>query len=106
MLLLGALAPAVGRGLARAIRTLAGPWWLAAADGHHPEAAKTAAAAFKETFPGPKAAEALRFCHTQVAVGKKQHFPTSITIMLPSLLSRAFECKVGCTWKRLLPRYC
>ena len=66
MLLLGALAPAVGRGLARAIRTLAGPWWLAAADGHHPEAAKTAAAAFKETFPGRKAAEALRYCHTQV----------------------------------------
>ena len=65
VLLLGALVQLVGRGLARALRALAGPWALAQAD-CHAEAAKTARAAFRDTFPGAKAREALLFTRTQV----------------------------------------
>jgi hypothetical protein len=61
---LGALAGGVGRGLAAALRPLAGPWWLAQFD-PATEAARTARAAFQAAFPGARQREALLFCRAQ-----------------------------------------
>jgi hypothetical protein len=63
--LLDVLAPLAGRTLAKALRTLAGPWWLAQSD-PYPDCARSASAAFKSVFPGPKHREALLFCRGQV----------------------------------------
>ena len=62
---LGALAAGVGRGLAAALRPLAGPWWLAQFDPAS-EAARAARAAFQAAFPGGRQREALLFCRAQV----------------------------------------
>ena len=56
---------AAGRGLARSLKQLAGPWWVAQHD-EYAEAARRSAAAFQTCFPGPKAKEAVAFCHSQV----------------------------------------
>lgn len=63
--LLGVLAACAGRSLAKALRTLAGPWWLAQSD-PHPDCAQSASAAFHSVFPGPKEREALVFFKDQV----------------------------------------
>lgn len=63
--MLGALAAGVGRGLAAALRPLAGPWWLAQFDPAS-EAARAARAAFQAAFPGARQREALLFCRAQV----------------------------------------
>ncbi|KAK9831453.1 hypothetical protein WJX81_006515 [Elliptochloris bilobata] len=62
---LGALAAGVGRGLAAALRPLAGPWWLAQFD-PAAEAARAARGAFQAAFPGARQREALLFCRAQV----------------------------------------
>ena len=59
---LGALVAGVGRGLAAALRPLAGPWWLAQFD----PASEAARAAFQAAFPGGRQREALLFCRAQV----------------------------------------
>ena len=56
---------AAGRALARSFRQLSGAWWVAQHD-EHAEAARRSCAAFQTCFPGPKAREALTFCHSQV----------------------------------------
>ncbi len=61
---LGALAGGVGRGLAAALRPLAGPWWLAQFD-PAAEAARAARGAFQAAFPGARQREALLFCRAQ-----------------------------------------
>ena len=59
------LAPMVGRTLAKALKSLAGAWWLAQAD-PDPECSGTFKAAFLEVFPAAKQREALAFCRSQV----------------------------------------
>ncbi len=63
--LMGVLAPKAGRGLGRALKSVLGPWCLAQAD-PHPDTAKNALAAFRETFPGSKSSEAVAYFRTQV----------------------------------------
>ena len=58
---------AAGRGLARSLKQLSGSWWAAQHD-EHAEAARSSAGAFQACFPGPKAKEALLFCHSQVSM--------------------------------------
>lgn len=61
------LAPMAGRTLAKALKSLAGPWWLAQAD-PDPDCSSTFKAAFLEVFPAAKQREALTFCRNQVTV--------------------------------------
>jgi len=63
---MGALAPLAGRNLGKALKSLAGPWWLAQSD-PDPECARVFKAAFTQVFPGAKQREALVFCSSQVA---------------------------------------
>ena len=64
-IIMGILAPRAGRGLLRALKALLGPWCLAQADSHS-DTAKNAGAAFRDTFPGPKAREAVALFRNQV----------------------------------------
>ena len=64
-IIMGILAPKAGRGLLQAHKALLGPWYLAQADSHS-DTAKNARAAFRETFPGPKAREAVALFRNQV----------------------------------------
>ena len=64
-IIMGILAPKAGRGIVRALKALLGPWCLAQADSHS-DTAKNAGAAFRETFPGPKAREAVALFRNQV----------------------------------------
>lgn len=65
--IMGVLAPKAGRSLVRALKSLLGPWCLAQADSH-PDTAKNAGAAFRDTFPGPKAREAVALFRNQVSI--------------------------------------
>lgn len=82
---LGALAACVGRGLAAALRPLAGPWWLAQFDPAS-EAARAARAAFQAAFPGSRQREALLFCRAQVL--------NCVQTVLPVYLP--IECVMSC----------
>lgn len=63
--MLGAMAKAVGKGLAPYLKALAGSWWLAQFD-LHAEAAAAARDAFQIAFSGAKQKEALLFTRTEV----------------------------------------
>ena len=64
---------AAGRGLARSLKQVAGPWWVAQHD-EYAEAARRSSAAFQTCFPGPKAKEAVAFCHSQVGALIRFHW--------------------------------
>ena len=64
-MIMGILAPKAGRSLVKALKSLLGPWCLAQADSHS-DTARNAGAAFRETFPGPKAREAVALFRIQV----------------------------------------
>lgn len=72
------LAPMAGRTLAKALKNLAGPWWLAQAD-PDPDCSSTFKAAFFVVFPAAKQREALTFCRSQVTT-----FCVPETVLSPS----------------------
>lgn len=61
------LAPMAGRSLAKALKTVAGPWWLGQSD-PDPDCSRIFKVAFTEVFPGAKHREALLFYRSQVLI--------------------------------------
>ncbi len=97
-IIMGILAPKAGRNIVRALKALLGPWCLAQADSHS-DTAKNAGAAFRDTFPGPKAREAIALFRNQVCFRScSSHAADWVTSARggPGLGSSA-ECSKECT---------